>query len=90
MSTQDLPYEGLTVLDLSQGIAGPYCGMMLARNGADVIKLEPPGAGCWSRQLGKSIGDQTAHSVVVHRGKRSLALDLKTTEGVEVARKLAA
>ena len=90
MSTLDLPYEGLTVLDLSQGIAGPYCGMMLARNGADVIKLEPTGAGCWSRQLGKSIGDQTAHSVVVHRGKRSLALDLKTTEGVEIAQKLAA
>lgn len=90
MSTSDLPYEGLTVLDLSQGIAGPYCGMMLARNGADVVKLEPPGAGCWSRQLGKAIGDQTAHSAVVHRAKRSLALDLKTVEGVEIAQKLAA
>lgn len=90
MRTLDLPYEGLTVLDLSQGIAGPYCGMMLARNGADVIKLEPPGAGCWSRQLGKSVGDQTAHSVVVHRGKRSLALDLKSAEGVAIAQKIAA
>lgn len=90
MGAPDLPFEGLTVLDLSQGIAGPYCGMMLARNGADVIKLEPPGAGCWSRQLGKSIGDQTAHSVVVHRGKRSLALDLKTDDGAAIARKLAA
>ncbi|MGI9479688.1 MAG: CaiB/BaiF CoA transferase family protein [Hyphomicrobiaceae bacterium] len=89
MSNTDLPYSGLTVLDLSQGIAGPYCGMMLARNGADVIKLEPPGAGCWSRQLGKSIADHTAHSVVVHRAKRSLALDLKTAEGVEIAQKLA-
>jgi len=85
----DLPYDGLTVLDLSQGIAGPYCGMMLARNGADVVKLEPPGAGCWSRQLGKSVGDQTAHSVVVHRAKRSLALDLKTADGVKIAQKLA-
>ena len=90
MSIADLPFEGLTVLDLSQGIAGPYCGMMLARNGANVIKLEPPGAGCWSRQLGKSVGDQTAHSVVVHRAKRSLALDLKTPEGVEIAQTLAA
>ena len=89
MNNTDLPYSGLTVLDLSQGIAGPYCGMMLARNGADVIKLEPPGAGCWSRQLGKSIADHTAHSVVVHRAKRSLALDLKTAEGVEIAQKLA-
>lgn len=90
MSQSDLPFDGLTVLDLSQGIAGPYCAMMLARNGADVVKLEPPGAGCWSRQLGKAIGDQTAHSLVVHRAKRSLALDLKTPKGVEIAQKLAA
>ena len=84
----DLPFEGVKVLDLSQGVAGPYCAMMLARNGADVIKLEPPGAGCWSRQLGKSTGDQTAHSLVVHRGKRSLALDLKAKAGVAIARRL--
>ena len=63
----DLPYEGVKVLDLSQGIAGPYCAMHFARNGADVVKLEPPGSGCWSRQLGKPVGDQTAHSVTVHR-----------------------
>ena len=44
----DLPYEGVKVLDLSQGIAGPYCAMHFARNGADVVKLEPPGSGCWS------------------------------------------
>ncbi len=86
----DLPFEGVKVLDLSQGVAGPYCGMHLARNGADVIKLEPPGTGCWSRQLGKSVGDHTAHSVVVHRGKRSIALDLKSAEGLEIAQKLAA
>jgi len=64
--------------------------MHFARNGADVIKLEPPGTGCWSRQLGKAIGDQTAHSVVVHRGKRSLAVDLKSSEGLKIAKKLAA
>jgi crotonobetainyl-CoA:carnitine CoA-transferase CaiB-like acyl-CoA transferase len=52
--------------------------------------LEPPGTGCWSRQLGKAIGDQTAHSVVVHRGKRSLAVDLKSSEGLKIAKKLAA
>jgi crotonobetainyl-CoA:carnitine CoA-transferase CaiB-like acyl-CoA transferase len=85
----DLPFEGVKVLDLSQGVAGPYCAMMLARNGADVIKLEPTGTGCWSRQLGKSIGDQTAHSLVVHRGKRSLALDLKSEAGTAIARRLA-
>ena len=90
MAHENLPFAGVKVLDLSQGVAGPYCGMHFARNGADVIKLEPPGTGCWSRQLGKAIGDQTAHSVVVHRGKRSIAVDLKTTEGLEIAKKLAA
>jgi len=86
----ELPYEGVKVLDLSQGIAGPYCAMHFARNGADVVKLEPPGSGCWSRQLGKPVGDQTAHSVTVHRGKRSLAVDLKSAEGSEIAKRLAA
>ena len=88
--TDEPPFEGLRVLDLSQGIAGPYCGMMLARNGADVIKLEPTGTGCWSRQLGKATGDHTAHSLIVHRGKRSLSLDLKSPEGCAIARRLAA
>ena len=89
-STTDLPFDGVKVLDLSQGIAGPYCGMHLARNGADVIKVEPPGAGCWSRLLGKHTGDQTAHSVIVNRAKRSLAVDLKTAEGMAIVQKLAA
>src|SRR3982751_228969 len=89
MTEEDLPFEGIKVLDLSQGVAGPYCGMPLARNGADVIKVEPPGAGCWSRQLGKSTGDHTAHSVVVNRAKRSLAVDLKTDQGVAIVQRLA-
>ena len=90
MVHDDLPFESVKVLDLSQGVAGPYCGMHFARNGADVIKLEPPGTGCWSRQLGKATGDHTAHSVVVHRGKRSLGVDLKAPDGLEIAKKLAA
>ena len=89
MTDADLPLAGVRVLDLAQGVAGPYCAMLLARNGADVIKLEPPGTGCWSRQLGKPVGDQTAHSLVVHRGKRSLALDLKSEAGAVIARRLA-
>ena len=60
MAQEDLPFEGVKVLDVSQGVAGPYCAMHLARNGADVIKVEPPGSGCWSRQLGRPIGDHTA------------------------------
>jgi crotonobetainyl-CoA:carnitine CoA-transferase CaiB-like acyl-CoA transferase len=89
MPTDDLPFEGVKVLDLSQGVAGPYCAMHLARNGADVIKVEPTGSGCWSRQLGRPVGDHTAHSVVVNRAKRSLAVDLKTNEGVAIVQRLA-
>jgi crotonobetainyl-CoA:carnitine CoA-transferase CaiB-like acyl-CoA transferase len=89
MAQDDLPFEGVKVLDLSQGVAGPYCGMHLARNGADVIKVEPPGSGCWSRQLGRPKGDHTAHSVIVNRAKRSLAVDLKTDEGVAIVQRLA-
>ena len=90
MHDDDLPFEGVTVLDLSQGVAGPYAGMLLARNGADVIKLEPPGTGDWSRALGKSQNGETAHSLIANRGKRSLALDLKHPEGAAIARELAA
>src|SRR5690606_28893821 len=89
MTQGDLPFEGVKVLDLSQGVAGPYCGMHLARNGADVIKVEPTGSGCWSRQLGRPTGDHTAHSVIVNRAKRSLAVDLKTDEGVAIVQRLA-
>ena len=84
ITKDDLPYEGVKVLDLSQGVAGPYCGMHLARNGADVIKVEPTEIGCWSRRLGKHTGDHTAHSVIVNRAKRSLAVDLKTDQGAQI------
>ena len=89
MTQEDLPFEGVKVLDLSQGVAGPYCGMHLARHGADVIKVEPTGTGCWSRQLGRPVGDHTAHSVIVNRAKRSLSVDMKTDEGVAIVQRLA-
>ena len=90
MDDAGLAYEDVNVLDLSQGVAGPYAGMLLARNGADVIKLEPPGTGDWSRALGKAQNGQTAHSVIANRGKRSLAIDLKSAEGCAIAQDLAA
>lgn len=74
------PYAGLKVVDLSQGIAGPYCAMLLAQWGADVIKVEPP-EGEWARMLGPRYGDHTAFSVVGNLGKRCIALDLKQAAG---------
>jgi crotonobetainyl-CoA:carnitine CoA-transferase CaiB-like acyl-CoA transferase len=81
-------YTGLKVLDLGQGIAAPYCAMLLAMHGAEVIKLEPLG-GDWSRGLGKRYGDHTAMSAHFNRGKRSLALDLRAPAGQAVALDLA-
>ena len=48
----DKPFAGLKVIDVSQGVAGPYCAMLLAQYGANVIKVEPPGIGDWARNLG--------------------------------------
>ena len=82
-------YAGLRVLDLGQGVAAPYCAMLLAMHGAEVVKLEPP-AGDWSRGLGMRYGDHTAMSAHYNRGKRSLALDLKTPTAREIVSSLAA
>jgi len=84
----DGAYTGLKVLDLGQGIAAPYCGMLLAMHGADIVKLEPPG-GDWSRGLGRRYGDHTAMSAHFNRGKRGLALDLRAPAGRDIALKLA-
>ena len=87
--TIDGAYTGLRVLDLGQGIAAPYCAMLLAMHGAEVVKLEPP-SGDWSRGLGKRYGDHTAMSAHFNRGKKGLALDLRAPAGREIALKLAA
>lgn len=87
--TDPLPCEGLRVIDLSQGMAGPNCGMQFAAYGAEVIKIEPP-EGDWVRRLGRMYGDHSALSLAVNRGKRSIALDLKKPEAVEIVRKLVA
>ena len=86
--THDAPYRGLKVLDLGQGIASPYCAMLLAVYGADVIKIEPP-EGDWSRFLGTTYGNHTTLSAVYNRGKRGLCLDLKHKDGSAVAKRLA-
>lgn len=86
------PYKGLFVLDAAQGIAGPYCGMLLAAMGADVVKLEPP-AGDWSRGLtaraSTPTGGHSVMSTVFNRGKRGIMLDLATDAGRARAQALA-
>jgi crotonobetainyl-CoA:carnitine CoA-transferase CaiB-like acyl-CoA transferase len=86
--THEAPYRGLRVLDFGQGIASPYCAMLLGVYGADVIKVEPP-EGDWSRLLGTTYGNHTTLSAVYNRGKRSLCLDMKHKDGVAIARRLA-
>jgi crotonobetainyl-CoA:carnitine CoA-transferase CaiB-like acyl-CoA transferase len=80
----DAPFAGLKVVDLSQGIAGPYCAMLLAQYGADVIKVEGIGEGDWARTLGTRYGSHSAYSIVGNLGKRSIAVDLKSGSGKQV------
>lgn len=86
-SDDDRPFSGLNVVDLSQGVAGPHCGMLFAQNGANVIKVEPPG-GDWGRTIGAQYGDFCAYNVAFNRGKRSLAVDLKSEFGLDATRQL--
>lgn len=80
----DAPFAGLKVVDLSQGIAGPYCAMLLAQHGAQVIKVEGIGEGDWARALGARYGGHSAFSIIGNIGKRSLSVDLKSEAGKQV------
>ena len=85
------PLDGLRVIDLTQAMAAPFCTMNLADMGADVIKIEPPGEGEPTRQLGAA--QKNGHSatfMTMNRGKRGLAVDLKRPEGIEIMKRLAA
>ncbi|GBD40312.1 Acetyl-CoA:oxalate CoA-transferase [bacterium HR38] len=83
------PLSGIKVLDLSRVLAGPLCTMILADLGAEVIKVEPPW-GDETRGWGPPfVKGESAYFLSVNRGKKSLALDLKTLEGQEVVRRLA-
>ena len=83
-----LPYAGLRILDLSQGIAGPYCAQILWQQGADVIKVEPP-SGDWGRFVGVVRGQHSALSVQFNAGKRGVAIDAKSDAGKALLRSLA-
>lgn len=74
---KNLPLSGVRVLDLSQIMAGPYCTMVLADMGADVIKIEKIKGGDDSRQMGPYVHGESACFMQINRNKRSVALDLK-------------
>lgn len=81
------PLAGLKVIEICSTIAGPACTRLLADFGADVIKIEPP-QGDGIRQMGKHVGDVSLYAATILRGKQSIALDLKSEEGLEIARAL--
>ena len=86
-----LPLEGVKVLDLSRVLAGPYATMVLADLGADVVKVEHPERGDDTRHWGPPFaGGEAAYFLSVNRNKRSIGVDLKTQEGLERVKKLAA
>lgn len=83
------PYAGLRVLEFGQGVAAPYCGMLLAQHGADVLKIEPP-HGDWSRGLGQRTESMSVLFATFNRGKRDAVLDFSDPAGRAAAVALAA
>lgn len=82
---------GLKVIDLSRVLAGPYCTMLLADYGAEVIKIEQPEVGDGTRQWGPPwLGDQSAYFLSVNRNKKSLTLNLKDPAGQNILHQLLA
>ena len=81
--------DGIRVIDLSRLLPGGFGTGLLADLGAEVIKVEQPGIGDYMRWMEPKLGDESAASWVVDRGKRSIGVDLKSPRGVEVVRRLA-
>jgi crotonobetainyl-CoA:carnitine CoA-transferase CaiB-like acyl-CoA transferase len=90
-SSGSAPLDGVRVADLSRVLAGPYCTMVLADLGAEVIKIERPKGGDETRAWGPPFADgEAAYYLSVNRGKRSCALDLSQPEGRELALEICA
>lgn len=97
-ATDSLPLSGLRVLDLSRVLAGPFCTQILADYGAEVLKVEQPGVGDETRQWRVANESpmwkddyplMSLYFAAVNRNKRSVTLNLKSPEGVEIVKKLA-
>ena len=89
-SNPTLPLAGVKVMDLTQIMAGPYCTMMLADMGADVLKVEKPNGGDDTRRMGPPfIEGESAAFLGINRNKRSIVIDLRSDDGREIARRMA-
>src|SRR5713226_8433252 len=89
MTTAGDALAGMSVLDCSQVMAGPFCTMLLGDLGADVVKIEPP-TGDSTRQMAGAEGGESASYWAVNRNKRGIVVNLRHPAGVEIVRKLAA
>ncbi len=86
----NLPLEGIRVLDLSRVLAGPFATQLLGDLGAEIIKVEAPGRGDETRSWGPPFADgEAAYYLSVNRNKKSITVNLKTPEGVEIVKRLA-
>ena len=78
------PLDGFRVLDYGQYVASPFATMLLADLGADVVKVEPPQGDEW-RRYDPFVDGESRYFYALNRGKRSVALDLKTPRGAGAA-----
>ena len=83
------PFAGVKVLDLTEGVAGPYASMMLGDLGAEVYKIERP-EGDWGRILGTVKGGFSSQYIALNRNKKNISLDIQTSKGQEIFKKIAA
>ncbi|MBS7651868.1 MAG: CaiB/BaiF CoA-transferase family protein [Candidatus Bathyarchaeia archaeon] len=88
-SVVEVPLKGIRVLDLSRVLTGPFCSMILADLGAEVLKVEMPGEGDDTRTYPPFIGGMSSYFMSVNRGKKSITLDLKKAEAREALYRLA-
>lgn len=89
MADQTGPLDGIRVVDISAVVSGPWCAQILADQGADVIKIEPP-SGDITRSGGFGGDDISAMFLTCNRGKRSIALDLSTEAGIDAVKRIVA
>src|ERR1700680_5338920 len=84
------PLSGFRIIDVTQMISGPMATMILGDQGADVIKVEPPGIGDLTRAMGGRKRGMSPTFSVANRNKRSIVLNLKEPRGVEVLKRMIA